>query len=200
MRGFLIKVLLGLSLALATVVKSHAVVISFSPATQPGSTGDFVSMDLFVSGLGAGAPPSLGVWDLDVGYDAARLSVDGWILSDELGDVASGDALDLSFGDFGGILSLGVLSLLPPGNLDLLQGSTVTLATITFEVLALGPDESTSVTVDTIYSLGDGFGEPLEVTAEREGTIGNASVPEPASVVLIFAGLLGLRSVARSRV
>ena len=192
------KVLLALSLTFAIAAKSHAVFIGFTPAVQPGATGDFVSMDLIVSGLGAGAPPSVSTFDVDIGYDMAAVAIDGWTFSTELGDIGAGEAIDFSLGDLGGTLALSVVSFLLPFELDAIQGSTVTLATITFEVLALGPGEFTDVTLDTIYALGDGIGDPLDITREGFGRITNGQIPEPGSVALLLLGLAGLSRLRRS--
>ena len=196
-----IKIVAAMLLSVLIIGKSQAVVIYFSPAVQPGLTGDFVSMDLVVSGLGDGAAPSVGVWDFDISYDDLVLAVDGWTFSSELGDIGLGEAVDLSLGDdFFGLLGLSVLSLLTPAELDALQGSEITLATITFEVLDLGIGEFTDVGIDWIYALGDGFGDPLDPSRTGVGRISNAvGVPEPGAAILLLTGLVLLARRASRR-
>jgi hypothetical protein len=187
-----VRVVAAMLLSMFIVGKSQAVVIYFSPAVQPGLTGDFVSMDLVISGLGDGVAPSIGDWDFDISYDDLVLSVDGWSFSSELGDIDLGEATDLSLGDnFAGLLGLSVLSLLNPAELDVLQGGDVTLATLTFEVLDLGIGEFTDVGIDFVFALGDGFGDPLNVSGTRVGRISNAvGVPEPGAAILLLTGLV----------
>lgn len=196
-----VRVVAAMLLSMFIVGKSQAVVIYFSPAVQPGLTGDFVSMDLVISGLGDGVAPSIGDWDFDISYDDLVLSVDGWTFSSELGDIDLGEATDLSLGDnFAGLLGLSVLSLLNPAELDVLQGGDVTLATITFEVLDLGIGEFTDVGIDWVFALGDGFGDPLDISGTRVGRISNAvGVPEPGAAILLFTGLVLLARRASRR-
>ena len=86
------------------------IIFSMSPAFVNAETSDFVQMDLIVSGLGDDATPSLGTFDLDIGYDTAHLAVDSWLVGNALGDFNLFEAADFSLGDnMMGTLSLSEL-------------------------------------------------------------------------------------------
>lgn len=168
------------------------IIFSMSPAFVNAETSDFVQMDLIVSGLGDDATPSLGTFDLDIGYDTDHLAVDDWSLGNALGDIDLFEAADFSLGDnMMGTLSLAVLSLLDPADLVAGQGSSFSLATITFEVLSLLPGEFTDVTIDTVFAAGDEFGDPLDVDGTRAGRIGNGiDIPSPSALSLMLPVLM----------
>ena len=167
-------------------------IFSISPLVVNAETSDSVQMNLIVAGLGADATPSLGNFDLDIGYDTAHLAVDSWLLGNALGDINLFEAVDFSLGDnMMGTLSLSVLSLLAPADLVSGQNSSFSLATITFEVLSLLPGEFTDVTIDTVFASGDEFGDPLDVDDTRAGRIGNGiDVPSPSTLGLMLSFLM----------
>ena len=185
------KIIAAMLLSMLLVGKSQAAVIYFDPAVQQGMNGDFVSVDLVVSGLGDGVAPSIGAFDLDVGYDLTRLAFSSFSLSSLLGDFLLVEAIDVSLGDLGGTVALGAISFLTPAELDALQGPVVTLASITFEVLDLEVGEFTDVTIQSIIGLGDAFGREITVDGTRVGRIVNgAVVPEPSAAALLLLGVV----------
>jgi hypothetical protein len=142
-----------------------------------------------VSGLGNGAPPSLGSYDLDVSFDASRLTY----ASTDFGSLLGGPA-DSIQGALGGagLVDLAEISLLLPAELDALQPDSFSIATLHFSVSAPGAS-----TVSITQALaGDGFGRPLSITSLGSARVsGSAAVPEP-SALLVFA--LGAAIVYRS--
>jgi hypothetical protein len=183
---------------LAVATPAQAIVIGFDPSSQTVAPGASVDVELTVSGLGDFAPDSLSVFDLDVSFDPAVLSFSAVAF----GDPVLGDQLDLfGFGSFTDVVSgVGVVNLLElsfdlPGDLDTLQAGSFTLATLTFDALAVG----TSALSVAINALGDSFGDPLDATLAGGSVTVNAAVamPEPGTLWLLAIGLLGLGLLRR---
>ncbi|WP_239186664.1 cohesin domain-containing protein [Candidatus Nitrotoga sp. HW29] len=167
------------------------VILNLSPASQTALPGDNISLDLIISGLNAGGAPSLGDFDLDIAFDTTKLSFISYSLSSFLGVISSTEADNFSSGVLGGLINLAEVSYLSPANLDSLQGSVFTLATLLFHVDVLGNGASTNVSFYKINALGDGFGNPFDIDAANNATVSN-NVPEPSSALLILLGLSGL--------
>jgi hypothetical protein len=183
------KLFLGVFLAMVLVFSTslaQAITIGFDPVTQDVILGNPAVVDLFISGLGNYEPPSLGVFDLDIAYNPTILDFTGYVLGPYLGDTAIGEALDLSWGETApGLVNIGELSLLFDWELDALQPSSFTLASLTFDTLALGP----SPLGLSVNALGDAYGDPI--TADVQSGSVNV-VPEPRSLLLVASGLVGL--------
>jgi len=194
-------VLLGLG------IKSQALALSLSmePTSTIAVPGDGVTLDLIISGLGDYDPDSLGDFDIDISYDISALTLTSYSLGGFLGDISSGEALDLSFGDLGGIINVAELSLLDadPSSgpsffgpyLDDIQPESFTLASFYFIVDVLAPGTSTTVGIDLVNALGDGYGEPLDLDLLiSDAVIYNpaAPVPEPTTILLFGSGIAGL--------
>lgn len=195
----------GLSLSIALSffllfipISSDATLIGFEPASQDVPVGDIAQVDLVISGLDLFLPDSLSTFDLDISFDETILALD----SVAFGDPVLGDQLDLfGFGSItafddsiSGIVNLFELSLDLPDALNMFQWESFTLATLTFDTLAVG----TSSLDIAINALGDAWGDPLEL--EADPVSGNISpVPEPATILLIGTGLVGLGYLKRKK-
>ena len=182
---------------LALAHQAGAVTLSLSPSTQTASTGDLISLDLVIDGLGDYAPDSLGAFDVDLTYDTNVLTFLDYTLGTSLGDPLL-DVFDTSLGDLGGIIDLAAVSLLiDPADLDALQPSSFTLATLDFSVDLLLIGESTIVSIDTLdqfLMMGDALGSDLPIDSVSNAVISNPAVgvPEPGVLALLSLGLLGL--------
>jgi len=183
-------------------VPCSAIMISVSPSPSTVTAGSSVSVMLNISGLVTGSAPSIGTFDLDLGFDAGILGFTGAIF----GDPVLGDQLDLSgLGSLSlatpgtGSINLFGLSFDPASELDSLQADSFTLATLTFDAIATG----TNPLVLTINSLGDAFGDSLSADISNgsltiaEST--NGTVPEPAIWQLYGIAMLVMRFVNKSR-
>ena len=183
-------IIYGLGLFMMSTLAVGGVILELSPASQTALPGDNISLDLRISGLTSGAPPSLGDFDLDIAFDTTKLSFTSYSLGSLLGSIPS-EADDFSLGASGGSINLSEVSYLTPAALDSLQGSSFTLATLLFHVDALSSGQSTNVSFSSINALGDGFGNPLDIDAANSATVSN-NVPEPSATLLIFLALSGL--------
>ena len=187
---------IGSMLLLLVSGTSQAITVSFDPTAQTVATGSFVSVKLGISGLGNGAAPSLGTFDLNIGYNPSLLSFTSVIF----GDPVLGDQLDLfSLGSLTssdnttpGTVNVFELSFDSVADLNTLQAANFTLATFTFSALSGG----TSPLSISINALGDANGDPLAATM-ASGNVTVTAVPLPGAVWLFGSGLLGLIGVAR---
>ncbi|CAA0094440.1 Uncharacterised protein [Halioglobus japonicus] len=176
---------------------THAALLSLQPDTSFASNGDTVSFELIVSGLGNFAPDSLGAFDLSVSYDNAVLSFADYTLGNFLGDLAGFTALDVSSGDIGAAVNLAEISLLLPASLNALQPDSFLLASLSFDVLALAPGATTSLSILDGAVLSDATGSALQASTGQPATIG--AIPLPGTLLLILSGMLGWSASRKTR-
>ena len=87
-----------------------------APAVPPGGS---VDVEVRVSGLGAGAAPSLGTFDVDVLFDDAFFGFTGLTFGTDLGDPGAGEAITGGPAVAGGTLANVLeVSLLMPATLN----------------------------------------------------------------------------------
>lgn len=169
---------------ISALTSAQAAVLSLDPPGQSVLPGATVQIALTVSGLGTGTAPSLGVFDLDLSYDAAVLQFD----SVSFGDPTLGDQLDLmGFGSVtavdsavAGVVNHLELSLDSAGDLDFLQAEAFTLSVFTFTALAPG----FSALEVVVHAFGDSLGDPLPASVSG-GSV--TVVPEPSAASLALA-------------
>ena len=87
-----------------------------------------------------------------------------------------------------GAVNVFELSLDSETDLNNLQADSFTLATLTFDALAIGSSTLSLV----VNSFGDALGDPLDVTIQN-GTINvvGATVAEPTTLGLLVIGVMG---------
>jgi hypothetical protein len=182
---------------------AHAIAIQLQPVDTDALVGDLISIDVFVSGLSAGEAGSeiVSAFDLDLLYDPAILNATSISFGAGLGaaDVDTFTSSLLSSGriDFANV------SLLLNDELDLLQGDSVLLASLTFSAIGIGQsllsfDALTSPGIDIVGR--DPFTRlPIDFAGTALVTVGErpTSVPEPGMLALLALGLLSLGTARR---
>jgi hypothetical protein len=161
-----------LTMWLLTASQAAAAPLTIEFVMQPSLPEQFV-VDVVVSGLPPGGPPSLGAFDLLIGFDPTSLSPLTVEFGPLLGDPASFEAIT-SVTVLPATIAVAEASLLLPSELDALQPASFTLATLAFELTGAPPP---LVLLDSVFS--DAFGDVIDGEA-----------PEPAlALLLAIAGL-----------
>lgn len=199
------SMVLWLALILVTFASSSAsAAIVFDPASKDVTVGDSFSIDVVISGLGAGIAPSVGGFDLSVGYDPGIVTPTGVVFGPFLGDPLLFEALT-GFGGAPGSLDFFEISLLPFFDLDALQPDSFTLATLLFDATGIGVTDLTFAAGLGGIALADAFGLELAPDFGPAAPITSAPkpgedpvIPEPGTLVL-FGSALGWYLCARGR-
>jgi len=152
------------------------------PGTAAPVLGESFTLDLALLDRPAASP--VGFFDIDIVFDPTVLRWDSLVLSDALGSIASGQAINASLppSGTGGLVNLAVLSLLPALPV---QPLNPVFGQLTFSAIGLG-------------SAGVGFGfSALETLggvpmAHMRQDAAVSVVPEPTIAWLLAAGLLAL--------
>lgn len=173
------------------------ITVSVAPSSQAISLGSPADLAIEIAGLAD--PPSLGTFDLNLGFDPTILSFN----SVNFGDAILGDQLDptgggntITFVSSGtGTVELFDLSLDASTVLNTLQPSSFVLATLMFDTIGTG---SSPLNL-SVNALGDADGNSLQAILQN-GTLDvtNASaVPEPTTLPILSSFVLLVLLVPR---
>lgn len=190
-RGWTGTVAAAVVAALAAAPAS-AVSIALAPATVTPEPGATFAVELRVAGLGEGAAPSLGAFDVTLSFDPAAVAFTSVSFDEFLGTIPAQAFADFTPG--AGTLALASFSLLPTAALDALQPGSFRLATIVFEAVGAGP----SAIDVTAALLGDGFGGRLALATAPIG-VQVQPIPEPAAALAFGLGLAAVARASRRR-
>ena len=178
--------------------QSSSVTLSLETSSLIVDPCTYFDVDLVVSGLGDYAPHSVGDFDIDILYDPTLMEFDSYVLGSFLGDVDWFEADDWSLGDPSGTgaIDLAEVSYLWPMELNLMQPSEFILAELTFHCLGAGVSDISIDGSDPYLTLGNELGNMFDVITLGE-PLTISQTPEPATMLLLGTGLLGLAGFRR---
>jgi len=192
-------VLITFFLFLISVSSAQAISLSFVPDSSTVTQGGSVNVDLVVSDLGHFTDNSLSAYDLDVTFDSTLLTFNGitfgtgldiWGLGGNITDVDSSTP---------GLIDFYEISFDFEEDLNDYQEGSFTLATLSFT--ASTTSTGTSALLFSDVMLSDAGWSSLTADTINSGSIEVASasspVPEPATVLLLASGLLGMGFLKR---
>lgn len=198
MKSFLRAVALLGILFVAGQAAALPIVTLVASNTTP-ARGATITISWVVSGLAAGADPSVAAWDLEFDFDPSRLTV----LSATYGDPVLGNQLDpigtsptVDFppilDNTTGLVSLGQFATLSVEDIPFFQPTTFTLATVTFLVgSTAGPTDLLPCAPGVgLCLLGNSLGLSFPFATAPSPLV--ITVPEPGLAWLLAAPLLGL--------
>lgn len=182
--------LLGALLFVSHIASASATTLSISPSGQNVNLGQPTAVDVLIAGLGNGVAPSLGAFEIEIGFDESRLALTDVVFSDLLGDI--GIDADVSATPTPSTVGLFGFSFLFADELALLQGDRFVLATLSFDTIAVGAANVQGIST----FLSDGLG--LELTLDQpinDAVITIAApmqIPQPSVAWLVLIGLLAI--------
>lgn len=159
-------------------------VLSIQPAQQSVTLGNWVSVELRISGLNQAA--ALSTYDLQIGFDASLLGYADTTFGNQLDVLGNGSIQNAQAA--AGTLTLWEISLDGATDLLALQADEFRLATIAFQTLSTGFSPLTL----SINALGDAAGDSLAAQWANAG-ITVAAVPLPAVGWSLLLPLLASR-------
>jgi hypothetical protein len=193
----------ALLLALASAQPARALTLSLlKVAPTPSIVGvtDSIFVEVFASGLTAGDAPSITAFDLDLGFDATRVSFVGLSWSvlglttctldtytpacDALVDVTSTSS----------VVTFAAASLLDPAVINANQPASGALATLEFLANAEGTAVFSLLGVDVAGTISGTTEGPLSASTQD---LSVGIVPEPGTAMLVLLGLAGLGFLRR---
>lgn len=173
--------------------RAEAVSIAVVPSGTMLVTGQTLTVNVVVSGLGVGAPPTISSFDLDLSFASPQLS----FLS-----IAFGTGLGTGFqvlNSFslqpGPVVDFAAASLLANATLDAAQPASFVLATLTFQAGAAGEVALAITQAVLANTIGGPGGNQIPVDALVGATV--TVVPEPGTAVLLAVGLAALAGRGR---
>ncbi len=202
----LASIMLCCSIFIISSPANAVVTLSLEPTLQSAFIGDDIDIFLNVSGLNSGAPPSLAAFDIDLTFITPQLAFQSVDFGSSLGipdtnfagGVSNSTETEISVLEAADFINLTETSLLGGSSLDMLQGTSFTLATITFTAMQAG---SALVSGD-LFLLEDAFGNGL---IDTFGPVDSAwiditSVPEPSTILLFAIGFFVAYSLIKKRI
>src|SRR6266702_2570133 len=122
--------------ALLNTQPVHAIFLSLVPSSATVTTGNTVNVNVIISGLGN--PPSVGAFDLNVGFNPAIFAPTAVTFGAFLGNPDLFEALTAFDFSTPGRVEFAEVSLLSPSELDALQRSSFLLAILSFTAISNG--------------------------------------------------------------
>jgi hypothetical protein len=176
-----------------------AITLGFQPSTQTVTVGSNFDLDLIVSGLEAGSLDEIvSAFALDVNYGSSLVQATGVDYSAKLGVIGAEAFPDIPNIATPGLVSLLNSSVLSDAALAALQSDSFVLATIHFSALAAGSSPLTYANTSELVGR-NAINLTFGILPVQIQVVQATSVPEPDTLLLMGAGMMGFLFRRRSR-
>ncbi len=174
-----------------------AALLALAPSAWAASfVNGNLSMEITISDMDS---VDLSGFDMEIAYDSSLLDFSGYVLTDELGSIDDGQAVDNSYSEensfTSGTITLSVVSLLEASELAD-QLDDFVLVTLYFwgdeEALSTVNVSSLDISIANVSLNAISFSIDVETQA-------NATVPVPSAFSLLALGLMSLSQAGRRR-
>lgn len=173
-------------------------ILSLTPSSQTVNVGDSFSVSAILSGLEQGGLDEiLSAFDVEVGFDSSVVQLTTWGYS-TLPFYITGPGFDDQMFS-GNAIQWTITSFDDSSALQAAQGDSVTLGVLSFTALSTGASNLAFSHVDL---TGLDLFAPLSATVEnaRVSVVSqNGTVPEPATMLLMGLGALGMAGAKRRK-
>ncbi len=196
-----IRILIFCLTILSLPMQAIAATLSFNTGSGNVDEGNSIAVDIVVGDLGSFTADSLSAFAFDVSYDASILGFSSVSYGALLGDPNNFSDTDIVTTPSSGVLNLFEFSFLLDTELDALQPSSFTLATVVFNGLLAGNSALSFGGAD----LSDALGFSLATTTTSGDITVNSvnttpptnAVDEPPVLFLVLISLFGLTYLRR---
>lgn len=175
-----------------------ALILSINPSSQSVTLGNQATVEVILSGLESVSPNEiLAAYDIGLNYDPSALSYASGTFYDLSAITLDGGIAPVPDFSVSTLIQWNSTSFASDVALQAAQGDSLTLATLVFDTLSVVTATPLILSYQDLTGLDSLKLDPSIQNGSVTVTDGSATVPEPATVVLMGLGVLGMTAARR---